>query len=176
MTDMLEAFDGAIANHFTVVERVNLAARPEHREPVPAAFQSGGVGRWLSGLEFANGLWTHQAEALRRFENGANIVIATGTASGKSLVFQAAAVRTLDLRPDAAVLVFYPLKALLADQLVSWQQVVSAAGWPANSVARLDGDILPDERAKLMESARVILATPDVTHAWLMRNFGQTHA
>jgi DEAD/DEAH box helicase domain-containing protein len=174
MTDMLEAFKSAVSGGFTIAERVDLPARPEKREPAPLAFQSGSVGRWLNSLSFANGLWTHQADALRQFEAGSNIVVATGTTSGKSLVFQAAALRTLDCHPDAAVLVFYPLKALVADQLVSWRQVVLAAGWPEGSVARLDGDVRPDsERAKLMENARIILATPDVTHAWLMSNLAR---
>jgi len=30
--------------------------------------------------------------------------------------------------------------------------------------------VLPDERAKAIERARVVVATPDVTHAWLMSN------
>jgi ATP-dependent helicase YprA (DUF1998 family) len=46
------------------------------------------------------------------------MVVATGAASGKSLVFQAAALKALDRNPNAAVLVFYPLKALVDDQLV----------------------------------------------------------
>jgi DEAD/DEAH box helicase domain-containing protein len=142
--DMLQAFESTITRDFTIVERVDLPARSERREPVPAAYLSGAAGRWLNSTQFANGIWAHQAEALRRFENGANVVVATGTASGKSLVFQTAALRTLDLRPDAAVLVLYPLKALVADQLVSWRELTAAAGWPEGAVARLDGDVLPD--------------------------------
>jgi DEAD/DEAH box helicase domain-containing protein len=172
-TDMLRAFESAVARDFTIVEKIDLPARPELREAVPAAFMSGAVGRWLSRTQFADGIWSHQAEALRRFENGSNVVIATGTASGKSLVFQAATLRMLDLRPDAAVLVFYPLKALVADQLVSWDDVATAAGWPKGAVARLDGDVLSDERAKAIQNARVIVATPDVTHAWLMSNLAK---
>ncbi len=79
----------------------------------------------------------------------------------------------LDQRPESVVLVFYPLKALVADQLVSWRQVLAAAGFSDNAVGRLDGDVLPDERQQIMESARVILATPDVTHAWLMSNLAR---
>jgi DEAD/DEAH box helicase domain-containing protein len=176
VADMLDVFQAAIATKFAVVEQIELPARPERRGPVPAAFTTGRVGMWLSRTEHANTLWTHQIEALNRFEAGSNIVVATGTASGKSLIFQAAALRTLDRRPNAAVLVFYPLKALVGDQLVSWRTVLSAAGLPENSIARLDGDVLPDERDKLIETARVILATPDVTHAWLMRNLAKpTH-
>jgi DEAD/DEAH box helicase domain-containing protein len=93
-----------------------------------------GAGCWLS-----NGIWAHQAEALRRFDGGSNIVIATGTASGKSLVFQAAALRMLDQRPRSVVLAFYPLKALVADQLESWRQVIAGAGLSSDAVGRLDG-------------------------------------
>jgi len=113
--DMLQAFDNAVARDLTVVERIDLPARPERREAIPEVYKSGAVGRWLNTAQFANGVWTHQAEALRRIETGVNVVVSTGTASGKSLIFQAAALRTVDLRPDAVVLVIYPLKALVAD-------------------------------------------------------------
>ena len=170
MTDMLEPFKAAVASGFEIVERLELPVRPERREQIPPEFQTGGVGRWLSSLDFEAGLWTHQADALRRFENGSNIVVSTGTASGKSLVFQAAALRTLDRKPNAVILVFYPLKALVADQLVSWHKVINAAGLSESTVARIDGDVIPAERPKLIDQAKVILATPDVSHAWLMSN------
>ena len=173
-TDMRQALQAAVERgDFTVVERFQLPARAESREPVPPAYRAGAVGRWLLGTGFLNGIWGHQAEALRTFEGGSNVVVATGTASGKSLIFQAAALRMLDQRPESVVLVFYPLKALVADQLVSWRQVLAAAGFSDNAVGRLDGDVLPDERQQIMESARVILATPDVTHAWLMSNLAR---
>ena len=54
-------------------------------------------------------LWSSAAE-------DRSFVMATGTASGKSLIFQAAALRILDSDPEARVLVFYPLKALATDQ------------------------------------------------------------
>lgn len=173
-TDMLQAFQNALATgDFTVVEELEMPARPERREEVPPAYRVGGVGRWLLGSSFDNGIWTHQAEALRRFERGSNIVVATGTASGKSLVFQAAALRMLDQRPDCAVLVLYPLKALVADQLVSWRQVMTSAGLSQDAVGRLDGDVLADERLQIIEKSRIVVATPDVTHAWLMSNLAR---
>jgi DEAD/DEAH box helicase domain-containing protein len=171
--EMLEAFQAVVARDLTVVERIALPARPEQREPIPSEYTMGRVGKWLAGSMFSSGLWTHQSAGLRQFSAGKNVVVSTGTASGKSLVFQAAALKLLDERPDAAVLVLYPLKALVADQLVSWYAVTSACGYGAEAVQRLDGDVLPHERQKLMEAAKIVLATPDIVHAWLMSNLAK---
>ena len=64
-------------------------------------------------------LWLHQARAMKIAAEWRNLVISTGTASGKSLIFQSAAFRMLDKDDDAAVVVFYPLKAHSNDQLIS---------------------------------------------------------
>ena len=126
MTSMLSAFTASIdASGFSTIGHIDLPIRKEQIEPTPSAFLEGHVGRWLSGSQFAGRLWTHQAKALRHYEAGANVVVSTGTASGKSLVYQAAALRMLDQYPDDAALVFYPLKALVADQLVSWRTVMN---------------------------------------------------
>ena len=170
MSDMLDALYASLqSGEYTAVERIDLPGRPERKRAIPQEYLSGGVGRWLSGT-FTSGIWTHQAQALQQFAEGKNVVVSTGTASGKSLVFQAATFHLLDLDPDAAILVFYPLKALVADQLVSWRKAAIAAGYDKDIIARLDGDVLPDDRKKVMRDAHVIVATPDVTHAWLMSN------
>jgi DEAD/DEAH box helicase domain-containing protein len=170
--EMLEAFRAAIGE-LTVVEKIVLPARGEQRAPIPGEYLTGKVGQWLSRSEFRLGLWEHQSIALRRFSGGNNIVVSTSTASGKSLIFQAAALRMLDEQPHASILVLYPLKALVADQLVSWREAITASGLLPDTVQRLDGDVLPDERQKLMESARILLATPDIVHAWLMSNLAK---
>src|SRR5690242_11400357 len=53
--------------------------------PVRAVFEAEG----------ATQLWAHQAEGLRHVHDGRNVVISTGTASGKSLVFQVPALEAL---------------------------------------------------------------------------------
>src|SRR5437899_1309544 len=106
MQDMFDAFLKSVdALDSTVVEKIDLPARSEQLEQVPTQYLDGRVGRWLGSNQFAHGLWTHQAEALQAFEAGANVVVSTSTASGKSLVFQAAALRILDERPSSAILV-----------------------------------------------------------------------
>ena len=172
MSDMINSFNVAVeVGDYTMVKSFALPARGERRAPIPANYLSGATGRWLNSA-YHGDVWSHQAEALQLFDVGHNVVISTGTASGKSLVFQAAALRILEENKDAVILVFYPLKALVADQLISWRTALSAAGFADNTVARLDGDVR-EGREKLIQTARVIVATPDVTHAWLMSNLAK---
>ena len=172
MAHLLEVFEGQLrdAGH-TVVDRLELPAREERTLPVPDAFRRGSVGSWLLADDELNGaLWRHQALALEAFEAGSNVVLSTGTASGKSLVFQAAAIKTLQDDDNARVLVFYPLKALAADQDVSWRRALEMAGMPGHWIASITGDVPPPDRKEALERARIVIATPDVCHAWLMRN------
>jgi hypothetical protein len=171
LSDFLSLID---TGQLTEVERIKLPRKSERREAVPKAFQQGVVGRWLStSPELRRGLWTHQASALEHVAAAKNVVVATGTASGKSLIFQAAAFWLLGQKPETTVLVFYPLKALVADQFISWKNIASVCGFPDDIVARLDGDVDPDERQRIIEKAHIILATPDVIHAWLMAKLAQ---
>lgn len=152
----------------TVVDQSTLPERAEQHEAVPPEYRVGRVGAWLS--RFQKGLWRHQAEALRLYASGKNVVVSTGTASGKSLVFQATALKAIEDDDRVRVLVFYPLKALASDQLVSWRSVLRQADFPPDHVGRIDGGVLADERRKILQDARILLATPDVIHAWLMSN------
>lgn len=63
----------------------------------------------------------------------------------------------------------YPLKALLSDQLARWRRLAEKLGLPAESVAELHGQVLADERLDAVKAARLVVATPDVVHAWFMR-------
>lgn len=168
---MLNEFEYEIGDReLTVIERLELPARKERTQEIPDAYRAGPVGNWLHSDEALKGsLWRHQALALEAFASDRNVVLSTGTASGKSLVFQAAAIKVLQDDDEAKVLVFYPLKALAADQDVSWRRVLRMAGMPADWIASVTGDVpMPDRKAAL-EKARIIIATPDVCHAWLMR-------
>ena len=171
MNHILEVFETELKSQkLTVVERLELPAREERMIPVPDVYQKGPVGRWLLSDDTLKGnLWRHQALALDAFATGNNVVLSTGTSSGKSLVFQAAAIKTLQEDEEARVLVFYPLKALAADQDVSWRRALEMAGMPEDWIASVTGNVPMLERKSALEDARIIIATPDVCHAWLMR-------
>jgi DEAD/DEAH box helicase domain-containing protein len=157
------------ASNATVKERIDVPPRPERRRASPDAFAEGPIGAWLSTM--MNGAtmpWRHQSLALEKIAKSRNVVISTGTASGKSLVFQAAIIREL-LEGDGKALLLFPQKALGSDQERRMIAAVELAGLDRSLVGTIHGDVSMAERDEVLERARVVLATPDVIHSWLMR-------
>ncbi|WP_290512383.1 DEAD/DEAH box helicase [Aeromicrobium sp.] len=148
----------------THVERV--AAREAVVEPWP-----GWVDPDVRAMYEAEGitaLWGHQAEALHHVHAGRHTVIATGTASGKSLAFQAPALTGLaagrsgsSLRGNRLPTVLYlaPTKALAADQL---RRLAGASSFARP--ATVDGDNSREERAWARDHANYLLTNPDTLH------------
>lgn len=168
--DMLKQFEEMIeAGAVSCIDQVELPSRSERTVPIPNVYRQGSPNRWLMNDEKLLGeVWLHQAKAMTIAASGRNLVVCTGTASGKSLIFQSAAFRILNDDPDAAIMVFYPLKALSNDQLLSWQRAAELAGFRKEDIVKVDGDVLRPNRAELLKRARVALMTPDVCHSWLL--------
>jgi DEAD/DEAH box helicase domain-containing protein len=157
------------ATNATIAERIDLPPRPERCRAAPSAFADGPIGTWLSAMTGGAAMpWLHQSIALEKITDGKNVVIATGTASGKSLVFQAAVVREL-LEGDGRALLLFPQKALSSDQERRTIAAVELAGLDPQLVGVIHGDVGMAGREHVLERARVVLATPDVIHSWLMR-------
>lgn len=153
----------------TVVEKVEIPGRTERVASTPSSFKSGILREWLTSKHGqAETLWNHQAVALKHIDDGKNVVIATGTASGKSLIFQLPIMREL-LEGDGVALIIYPLKALLSDQLSRWRQMAQELGLPADTVAELHGNVRMEERYEALQNARVVAITPDLLQTWFMR-------
>ena len=114
-------------------------------------------------------LYLHQAMGLELVGQGHNLVISTGTASGKSLVFQAPALHHLVANPNATAVAIYPIKALARDQVIRWQEMAEAAGLDPATINRIDGDVRDlTERRQILQQTRLALMTPDVIQQWLM--------
>ena len=102
---------------------------------------------------------------------GRNVVISTGTASGKSLIFQLHAMNRLLADRDSKVLALYPLRALTSDQFGKWRDMFRSSGLRnlrQKDVALIHREMAPRERLDVLEEARVLLMTPDMCQAWLM--------
>lgn len=106
------------------------------------------------------GLWTHQAEALAAARSGKNVVVSTGTASGKSLCFNLPVFEALLADPRARALYLYPTKALAQDQL----RGLRAFALPQVPAATFDGDTPAAERDLVRSYARIVLSNPDMAH------------
>lgn len=105
-------------------------------------------------------LWTHQAEALSHLRAGRHAVVATGTASGKSLCYQLATLEALKANPKATAIFVFPTKALAQDQLRQLRAL--AATWIRAAV--YDGDTTAADRQWIKRNANVIVTNPDMLH------------
>jgi DEAD/DEAH box helicase domain-containing protein len=109
-------------------------------------------------------LYTHQADAIDRLRAGRSIVIATGTASGKSLCYQVPIVESVVTdRRDTALLVF-PTKALAHDQLRALRSWLV----PGLRAVTFDGDTNTDDRGWARKNANVVLTNPDMLHVGVL--------
>jgi DEAD/DEAH box helicase domain-containing protein len=104
--------------------------------------------------------WRHQVEAAQLARDGSHVVVATGTASGKSLAYQVPALTRLVEDPRACVLYLAPTKALARDQLTSVAELAD----PSVRPAAYDGDTPMEEREWVRRHSRWIVTNPDMLH------------
>lgn len=116
-------------------------------------------------------LYTHQAEALEAARGGENLVVVTGTASGKTYCYLLPVLESLLSVPGATSLLLFPTKALAQDQLKGLAGMQASGGeLLAFSAGTYDGDTPPRLRSKLREEASIILTNPDMLHSGIMPN------
>ncbi len=132
--------------------RVKVEVAPDPPLPEPLARRLVAMG--------IDALWTHQAEALQSVRRGRHTIVATGTASGKSLCFNLPVIEQILTTPRARALYLYPTKALAQDQL----RALRAFALPKVTAATYDGDTPMDERASVRRFARIALSNPDMLH------------
>jgi DEAD/DEAH box helicase domain-containing protein len=103
-------------------------------------------------------LYAHQVAAVEALRGGQNVVLASPTASGKSLAFALPTLERLLASPGRHALYLYPTKALIGDQLRALRELVS--GLPIE-VAVLTGDTPREERvAMAARPPSILLANP----------------
>ena len=111
--------------------------------------------------------WQHQAQAADLAWRGRDVVLATGTASGKSLAYllpALTAARAASGRPRGSTLYLAPTKALAADQAAAIERLAV----PGARAAVVDGDSTREERDWARQHADVVLTNPDMLHRSLL--------
>jgi DEAD/DEAH box helicase domain-containing protein len=120
--------------------------------------------------------WEHQVRAAEHALRGESVVVATGTASGKSLAYLIPVLSTL-LDGSAAVsgreataLYLAPTKALAADQCRTVAELAAALTTGASRIrpAVYDGDTPFDEREWVRQYATYALTNPDMLHLGIL--------
>nr|WP_232425258.1 DEAD/DEAH box helicase [Pseudofrankia inefficax] len=115
--------------------------------------------------------WSHQAAAATTAHAGRSVVLATGTASGKSLGYLLPVLSALLADPGARALYLAPTKALAHDQL----RAIRALTLTAVRAASYDGDTPAAEREWVRAHANFVLTNPDMLHRGILpghRRFG----
>jgi DEAD/DEAH box helicase domain-containing protein len=115
-------------------------------------------------------LFSHQAAAIQKVREGKNVVIATPTASGKTLAYTLPVLESLLQHPDSKALYLFPLKALEQDQWKALQEFVfPIKGQVKFQAVIYDGDTSSYRRRKIRESIPTVLITnPDMVHFSLL--------
>lgn len=158
--------DPELAPRFSHWERV--AARAERSRPLPESLDP----RLRTLLE-ARGqarLYEHQARAIELALEGRDVLIATPTASGKTLCYVAPILqRLLETRGDARAIALFPTKALSQDQSAGLNALIAALGEPWHSFT-YDGDTPPSVRRTLRDDGHIVLTNPWMLHAGILPN------
>jgi DEAD/DEAH box helicase domain-containing protein len=110
--------------------------------------------------------YSHQAQAINIARQGKNVVIATPTASGKTLAFNIPVLEALANDPKATALYLYPTKALTNDQLKVLKDLEEDTCIKADAKI-YDGDTPQHQRAGIRENSRIILTNPYGLHQYL---------
>ncbi len=118
-------------------------------------------------------LYSHQAEMFERALARENVVITTGTASGKTLAYLLPVLQGILEDPRARAMLLFPTKALAQDQLRSLLRLIGHLGKGRIQAGVYDGDTPPVERTRIRESCNLILTNPDMLNAAYLPNHGR---
>lgn len=147
--------------HEVAAREASPAPWPDWAHPaVYSAFAGAGIST----------LWSHQRTAADLAHDGQHVVMATGTASGKSLGYLVPVLTALVDGSDAptgrgaTALYLSPTKALAADQVARLQHLAV----PGLRAATYDGDTPPEERRWIRDHAQLVLTNPDLVHHSLL--------
>jgi DEAD/DEAH box helicase domain-containing protein len=138
-----------------------LAARDPDPQPFPDLPSPLPDRLKLLGIE---GLHSHQRRSLDLLAEGRNVIVSTGTASGKTLVYNLAFAREVLSDARTTALYLFPTKALARDQL----RQVRDLRLPQIRPAVYDGDTPKGERPLIRRTANLIISNPDMLHAGIL--------
>jgi DEAD/DEAH box helicase domain-containing protein len=112
-------------------------------------------------------LWSHQAAASEALHDGRDVVVATPTASGKTLCYNLPVLQAVAEDPAARALYLFPTKALGQDQVAAFRGLAAAATLDV-ACATYDGDTPAPIRASIRSAGQIVVTNPDMLHAAIL--------
>jgi DEAD/DEAH box helicase domain-containing protein len=157
--------------HEQVVAVAHEAARTGRPAPLPDGLPA--ALREALGTAGITQLYGHQRAAYDLLAGGHNVVVSTGTASGKSLCYQLAVLAEYARDPQSRALLLFPTKALAQDQArklagLRFDREPGGAGMRPAVPAIYDGDTPMDTRATIRRTATILLSNPDMLHLGIL--------
>jgi DEAD/DEAH box helicase domain-containing protein len=134
-------------------------ARPLPRQ-LSKAVQGVGVKRF----------YVHQAQAIDAIRAGKHVIVATSTASGKTLIYNVPVIERCLHDVRARALYLFPTKALAQDQLRALGELLSVDELAHIRVGVYDGDTPRSARSSLRRRAAIMLTNPDMLHLGILPN------
>ena len=111
-------------------------------------------------------LYSHQMQAWEFARCGENVVMATGTASGKTLGYNLPVLATLLENPDSRALYLFPTKALAQDQLSGLNSFQASIKNLKSAI--YDGDTPQSHRSAIRRNVNIIFTNPDMLHTGIL--------
>ena len=115
-------------------------------------------------------LFAHQAEAVNKLRQGKNVMVATSSASGKTLCYNVPVLESLLADGNSRALYLFPTKALAQDQLRNLHQLFCPELLQPGELDTFDGDTPQAERSEIRKRSRIVLTNPDMLHIGILPN------
>lgn len=157
-TRLADKHTSLVTGHFVLAGREGRYAELPSGLPgkLAAALRSRGVSQ----------LYAHQSEAWEAVQRGQHVVVATPTASGKSLCYTLPVVAGAMMR-QAKALYLFPTKALAQDQVAELLEL-NKAGELGLRPATFDGDTPGDQRQAIRLNGDIVVSNPDMLHQGIL--------
>src|SRR5581483_2730487 len=140
--------------------------------PRPASY-----GAWPAGIDprlvqalAQRGIhrpYTHQAQAIEAALAGQDVVVVTGTASGKTLCYNAPVLQAILQNPSSRALYLFPTKALSQDQYTELHELIGTLGVDVKTYT-YDGDTPPSARRAIRLAGHIVVTNPDMLHTGIL--------
>lgn len=154
------------ADYAGQLEHVEILPAREGRFARPARPLADAIVRLLESRGIEQ-LYCHQVSALEAARAGDDLVVVTGTASGKTLCYNLPIIEAALADPNAKALYLFPTKALAQDQLKGLLELVADDRELAAAIRPgvYDGDTPTAQRRRIRGEANLVLSNPDMLHA-----------